>query len=169
MEHDQLKEAPPRDWREARRLRAFDLHVNGWTGAAIAEALGASEGAVSQWLGRARSEGGREALRSRTGAGRPPKLSQEQRARLPELLAEGPEHFGFRGKVWTRSRVAVVIRRVFGVTYSQSHVGRVLRRLGFSWQKPARRAAQRDEQAIEQWRDEHWPRIKKKPNEKRER
>ena len=59
MEHDHLKEAPPREWREARRLRAFDLHERGWTGAAIAEALGVTGGAVSQWLCRARSEGGR--------------------------------------------------------------------------------------------------------------
>lgn len=166
MEHDKPKEAPPKDWREARRLRAFDLHEAGWSGAAIAEALGITEGAVSQWLRRAREGGGREALRARSGAGRPPKLTEKERARLPDLLAKGPEHFGFRGAVWTRSRVATVIRRVFGVRYSESHVGRLLRRLGLSPQKPVFRAAQRDEKATRRWLDEDWPRIKKKPSEK---
>lgn len=169
MEHGKLKETPPRDWREARRLRAFDLHEAGWTGAAIAEALGVTEGAVSQWLRSAREEGGRQALRSRRGSGRPPKLSEDERARLPGLLAKGPEHFGFRGAVWTRSRVAALIRRVFGVGYSESHVGRLLRRLGFSPQRPVFRAAQRNEEAIERWLEEDWPRIKKKPSAKPER
>lgn len=155
----------PKDWREARRLRAFELHQKGWTGTAIAEALGASEGAVSQWLSRAR-EGGREALLSRKSSGRAPELSEEDLKRLPELLSKGPEHFGFRGDVWTRARVGELIRRIFGVRFSDVHVGRLLRRIDWSPQKPTFRATQRDEEAIARWKEDQWPRIKKKPSEK---
>lgn len=151
----------PTDWREARRLRAFDLHQKGWTGSAIAEALGVSEGAVSHWLKAAR-EGGREALRSRPIPGRPPKLKAEELAQLPALLEQGAEAFGFRGAFWTRERVGVVIRRAFGVSYHKTHVGRLLKVLGWTRQKPLKRATQRDEEAIERWAAEDWPRIKKK-------
>lgn len=163
MAHDK-----PQNWREARRLRAFELHQKGWSGAAIAEALGVTAGAVSQWLSKAR-EHSKEALRHRKGSGRPPKLSDEDLQRLPELLAEGPAHFGFRGQVWTRARVGEVIRRRFGVRYSDSHVGRLLGRVGWSLQKPALRAAQRDEEKIERWVREDWPRIKKKRDGRSER
>jgi transposase len=90
-------------------------------------------------------------------------LSTEQLNQLPALLAKGAEHFGFRGAVWTRRRVAAVIQREFGVTYTPTHVGRLLKRLGWSRQQPVARASQRDEAAIERWRQERWPLLKKKP------
>ncbi|MGI9173939.1 MAG: IS630 family transposase [Rhodothermales bacterium] len=124
MEHDK-----PNDWREARRFRAFDLSQMGWTGTAIAEALGVSESAVSTWLKRAREGGGKAALRTVKASGRPPELSPEQLAQLPEALKRGAEHFGFRGQVWTRSRVGAVIGRLFGVSYSDSHVGRLIAKI----------------------------------------
>lgn len=99
----------PNNWREARRLRAFELSQEGWTGVAIAMALGVTEGVVSQWLRRAR-EGGKGALRTRKGTGRPPRLAQDKLERLAGLLVQGPEHSGFRGQVWTRARVREVIR-----------------------------------------------------------
>ena len=102
------------NWREGRRLRAFELKERGWKQKQIAEALGVSEGAVSQWMKRAREEG-TEALRHKPPPGAPSRLSDEQRARLPELLAQGAEAHGFRGEVWTCERVAVLIRREFGV------------------------------------------------------
>jgi transposase len=93
--------------------------------------------------------------------GAPSRLSDEQRARLPELLAQGAQAHGFRGEVWTCERVAVVIRREFGVSYHPAHVSRVVRGLGLSLQKPQRRAEQRDEEAIEHWTEEKWPSLKK--------
>jgi len=92
-----------------------------------------------------------------------PRLSAAQRARLPEFLAQGAEAYGFRGALWTRGRVAEVIRREFGVTYDVSHVGRILRACDWSLQKPVRRAKQRDEDAIRAWKEEHWPEVEKKP------
>ena len=152
----------PSDWREARRFRAWELHQKGWKQYLIAEALGVTQGAISQWLKRAR-EGGVEALRTRKPPGPTPRLTQEQRARIPELLKRGAEAFGFRGDIWTCPRVAEVIRREFGVSYHPAHVSRILRACGWSVQKPVRRASQRDEEAIERWRQERWPELKKKP------
>jgi transposase len=66
----------------------------------LPEALGVTDGAVSQWMSRAR-KGGKEALRRSTRAGLEKRLSDEDRQKLPALLKKGPEHYGFRGKVWT--------------------------------------------------------------------
>lgn len=151
----------PKDWREARRIRAWELQQQGWKQNKIAEALGVSEGAVSQWLARVRTEGV-EGLRSRTSPGAPARLSAEQVAHLPALLARGAPAFGFIGDVWTRARVAEVIKREFGVTYHPDHVGRLLRAAGWSVQKPVEQATQRDEAALAAWREERWPAIKKK-------
>jgi transposase len=147
---------------EARRFRAWELKQQGWKQSTIARALGVTPGAVSQWLKRAREEGV-ESLRRRVGSGSPPRLSAAQRAQLPALLAQGAEAYGFRGALWTRARVAEVIRREFGVTYDPSHVGRILRACGWSLQKPARRAKQRDEAAIRAWKAARWPEVEKKP------
>jgi transposase len=86
---------PPRDWHEVRRLRAWELEQQGWQQRTIAAALGVSPGAVSQWLTRA-AEGGVEALRNRIRPGPTPRLTPEQRARIPEVLARGAEAYGFR-------------------------------------------------------------------------
>jgi len=155
----------PQDWREARRLRAWELQQKGWRQKDIAEALGVSAGAVSQWLKRARAEG-IEALRQRKGGGPKRRLSEEQLAALPALLAQGAEHFGFRGDVWTQPRVAALIKREFGVSYHPRHVGRLLKQVKWSRQKPLERAAQRQEAAIEQWRADSWEDLKKKPTRK---
>jgi transposase len=148
------------NWREGRRLRALELKERGWKQTQIAEALGVSEGAVSQWMKRAREEGA-EALRHKPPPGAPSRLSDEQRARLPELLAQGAQAHGFRGEVWTCERVAVLIRREFGVSYHPAHLSRVVRALGLSLQKPQRRAEQRDEEAIDNWKQKKWPSLKR--------
>jgi transposase len=93
------------DWREERRKRAWKLNEQGWQQKEIAEALGVSKGAVSQWMKRGRA-GGVEALKAHPPMGVKPKLTREQKAQIPELLAKGAEAYGFRGDVWTASRVA---------------------------------------------------------------
>ena len=157
---DKKKPEHPNDWREARRLRAWELKQKGWKQTDIAEALGVSKGAVSQWLKKASREGV-ETLRGRKGGGPKPRLSAEQLNQLPVLLAQGAEHFAFRGDVWTRGRVATVIQRSFGVTYSLTHVGWLLSKIGWSRQKPIERASQRDETAIDRWRSQTWLELKK--------
>ena len=156
------------DWREGRRLRAWELDTQGWLQKDIAAALGVSNGSVSlclrpssQGLKRAREEGP-GGLRRRKAPGPYPRLTQEQRAELPRLLERGPEAYGFRGALWTEGRIAQVIRQSFGVSYHPSHVGRILKACGWTLQKPVRRATQRDEQAIRTWREERWPQVKKR-------
>ncbi len=163
MPNEESREA--RDWKEGRRLRAWELAQAGWKQCKIAEALGVSEGAVSQWLKRAR-EGGVEALYRQPPPGPAKRLSEEERAQLPALLKKGAEHFGFRGDVWTRQRVAQLIERVFEVSYSPRHVGRILQEIGWTRQKPVHRASQRDEERIRRWQVETWPVLKKKPLKK---
>lgn len=155
-------DAPPEDWKEGRRLRALDLYEAGWKAIRIAEALGVTRGAVSQWLKAARA-GGREALRRRRLPGKTPKLTAEQRAHLPHLLARGAEAYGFIGEVWTTTRVAEVIRREFGVRYHPAHMSRLLRAINWTVQKPIRRATQRNEPEIAKWRAERWPALQAKP------
>jgi transposase len=166
---DQNTEIPKnfRDWREARRFRAWELHLKRWTQAQIAEALGVTEGAVSQWFKKVREQG-LQSLRSRKGGGPKPKLTAEQLESLPELLTKGPEAYGFRGDVWTRARVGAVIKKEFGVAYSEGHVGRLLGKIGWSRQKPTERASQRDEAEIARWNEETWPELKKRPLTKEE-
>lgn len=154
------------DLREYRRFRAWELRQEGWTQQRIASALGVTQGAVSQWLKRAREGGGPEALRRRKAPGAQPRLMPKQLARIPELLERGAEAHGFRGDVWTRERVGKVIEREFGVSYHPTHVGRILRDLGWSRQKPVERASQRNEAAIRRWRDERGPELQKKPKQK---
>ncbi len=156
------------DWREERRKRAWNLKEQGWQQKEIAVALGVSEGAVSQWLKRGR-EGGVEALNAHPPKGMTPRLTPEQKAQIPVLLAKGAEVYGFHGDVWMASRMAEVISRTFGVRYHRDHVGRLLREAGWSRQEPIERASQRDETAITDWFEKRWPALKKKLPKKDER
>jgi transposase len=158
------KQAHSSDWKEQRRWRALDLKHDGWTHQEIAEALGVTKGAVSQWMTRVALEG-EEGLRARPHLGATPKLSPEQMQVIPESLSHGAEAYGFRGEVWTCARIREVIKREFAVSYHKDHVSRLLKALGWTPQKPAERAAQRDEQKIIEWREETWPELKKKRGE----
>jgi transposase len=147
-------------------MRALELKHQGWKPRDIAAALGVSKGAVSQWLTAARL-GGREALFTRPGRGIKPKLTSEQIRLIPDLLWHGAEAYGFRGEVWTCDRVAGVIHEEFGVSYSRSQVSRLRKRLGWTPQVPITRAIQRDEEAIEGWRVESWPKLKERARRER--
>jgi transposase len=158
---DERAFASPHDWKEGRRLRAWALHQRGWTGQKIAEALGVTPGAVSQWLKRAREGGGAAALRRRPPPGPALRLTNEQRARVPGLLARGAAAYGFVGDVWTTARIAAVIETHFGVRYHAAHVSRLVRALDWSVQVPVTVATQRDEAAVRRWWEERWPTLKK--------
>lgn len=155
----------PKDWREGRRLRAWELYQQGWKQKDIAAALGVTEGAVSQWVSRGKKQGP-EALRHRASPGAPPKLRPEQLAQLPELLARGAEAFGFRGQVWIAARVAQVIQQEFGVSYHPTHCSRLLHQIKYSSQKPVEQASQRNEATIQLWREQRSAELKKRPKKK---
>jgi transposase len=149
----------PDDWREWRRMQAWHLKQLGWKQRHIAVALGVTEGALSRWVATARG-GGPAALLARPGPGHPAKLGPDQLRLIPDFLSHGAEAYGFRGEVWTCARVAKVIAEEFGVSYHKGHVSRLLKELDWTPQMPIARAIQRDEQEIERWRAEVWPRLK---------
>jgi transposase len=147
---------------EARRHRALRLLDQGRSLNEVSRLLECAPSSVMRWRD-AREAGGRHALRVRFSPGRPPKLTDRQRRRLVVLLLRGAPAHGYATDLWTTSRVARVIFREFRVRYHRAHVGRLLHALGWSVQKPERRALERNEERIEQWKRETWPRIKKKP------
>ena len=149
-----------RAFREWRRFRIWELHQQGWKQRAIATALGITQGAVSQTLARVKT-GGTDALRSRPLPGVPCKLTPEQKAQIPTLLLRGAEAFGFAGDVWTCERIAAVIQNEFSVVYHRDHVRKLVRSLGWSYQKPKVRATQRNEDAITKWKEERLVHLKK--------
>lgn len=123
-----------KDWLETRRLHAWELRQQGWQQRDIAEALGVTPAAVSQWFKRVRA-GGEEALRQRPVCGAPAKLTDVERKRLPTLLERGPRAYGFPDDRWTLKRVTAVISDEFGVSYHPAHAGRILKTLGWRYQK----------------------------------
>lgn len=148
------------DAKEARRFRAYELSQAGWTQTAIAEALGVTQGAVSQWMKQVK-ESGLEALRPKPIPGAPRKLKRDDLAKLPALLSRGAEAFGFVGALWTRERVAQVIQTVFHVRYTPQRIGGLLREIGWSRQQPQRKPRQQDAEAVETFRRETWPEVKR--------
>jgi len=104
-----------------------------------------------------------EAPRRHPAPGPPPKLTAEQRAQLPDLLAPGAEASGFIGDVWTTTRGAAVIKQTFGIRYHPAHVSRLVRQEGLRLQQPIPRATQRDEVQMAAWPVEQWPALHAKP------
>jgi transposase len=120
---------------------------------------------VSRWRAQYRA-GGEPALHKAGRAGRKPRLSAADQQRLVELLQKGPERLGYETPLWTCERVAHLIADEFGVSYHAGHVWKVLHQLNWSVQRPAGRALERDETAIQHWKQERWPALKKKPKRK---
>jgi len=142
---------------------AANMFEQGLATDVVAKSLDVDDQTVRQWR-RAFRARGRDGLRSRKHPGRPPRLSREHKAKLAEMLLRTPAECGFADKhLWTQQLIADLIAREFGgVRYHHDHVGVILKELGFTHQKPTRRAQERDEQRIEAWRREVWPALLKK-------
>ena len=147
---------------EARRRRAAACFQAGESVRTVAERFGVDRSSVKRWR-RAWLAGGEDALAAKPHPGGRRKLSDEQRDELVELIIRGPREAGFPTDLWTCARVVELIRDRFGVEYHAGHVARLLRELGFTPQKPRTVAREQDPEAVERWRREDWPRIKKKP------
>jgi transposase len=154
-----MKTRTTKKQKEARRMLAAQLFEQGIGPAEVARRVGVTVGAASHWK-KAWVEAGREGLRSKPHPGSRPRLPRRRLPELAELLLEGAKAHGFATELWTLRRVRQLIQRHFGVSYDPSQVWRILRSMGWSRQRPERRARERDEQAIEKWRREEWPRIK---------
>lgn len=148
-----------------KRIRAGRLMLAGKSPAEAAEAVGVARQTAYTWKARL-DEGGIDALRAMAN-GRPAQLDAKQLAGLRAALLRGAMAQGFGTELWTLKRVRELIRRQYGVTFSEVHVWRLLGALGFSSQKPERRAIERDEQAVLAWKRKTWPALKKSvlPNE----
>src|SRR6266851_4376746 len=155
---------PRRDFAamEERRMCAADMFEQGVTPAEIARQVGVSHQIVSDWRAAWRRSG-RNGLRAAGRAGRLPKLNRDQLAQVEVELAKGAEANGYPNDLWTLKRVAEVIERVTGVTYHPARVWYILRQgLNWSWQRPARRAAERNDESIQRWVKRRWPQLKKR-------
>ena len=127
----------------------------------IGRRLGCHASSVLRWRNAWRG-GGSGALKAKPIPGRPSRLTAKQRARLVRLLKQGARAHGYRTELWTTQRIAAVIERHFGVTYHRNHVAKLLHQLGWSHQKPERRAIERDEAAIAEWKRAVWPAVRKR-------
>lgn len=142
-------------------MEAARLLREGLSQSQVARAVGVHRQSVSRWA-RELEQSGVRGLRKAGRTGRPPKLAAVQLRELERALKRGPEAFGFATGLWTASRVRELIEHRTGVRYHEDHVWRILRRLNWSCQRPTGKALERDEQAIQQWKQYRWPRIKKK-------
>jgi transposase len=146
---------------ERRRHRAITLLENGHAPVDVARMLGVDRRSVRRWKA-AYHKRGAKGIEARPTPGRPPKLDRRQRARLERLLLKGARKAGYASDLWTCPRIAEVIAEQLGVVYHPDHIGRLLRSLGWSRQRPQRRALERNEERIRGWVPEDWQRIKKK-------
>ena len=153
---------------EQRRLQAARLLRKGVSQSEVAREVGVHRQSVSRWARQLEREG-RSGLKGAGRAGRKPRLGARDRARIAQGLKRGPEHLGYDTGLWTAARVAHLIEQECGVQYHPGHVWRLLRQLGWSYQRPTGRALERDEEAIRRWKRKRWPEIKKKPKKSGER
>jgi transposase len=147
---------------EQRRQRAIQLLKAGHPPVEVAKMLGVGRRSVRRWNRSFRKQGSASLL-ARPNTGRPPRLNTHTREQFEKILMEGASKAGFGTDLWTCPRVAQVIHRRFGIAYHVDHIGRLLHSMGWSPQKPERRAVERDESRIRTWKRLHWPRVKKKP------
>jgi transposase len=145
---------------ERRRRRAIALLATGLTQGEVAERVGSSTSSLKRWK-KAFEEQGQRGLDPKRHPGPKPRLDPEQSAHLLDLLRLGARAHGWATELWTCPRIVTVIERHFGVRYHEDHIGRLLRALGWSCQRPQRRARQRDEILIRDWLRRDWPRTKK--------
>ena len=152
----------PRDLRalEQRRLEAAKLFAEGVHQAEVARRLGAGPSSVNRWH-QVWQEQGEKGLKRKAPPGRKPRLSSEQLQQLEEALLAGPAAAGYATELWTAPRVRKLIWERFRVRYHESHVWLLLGKLGWSCQKPAKRAVERNEEAIQTWVKKRWPRLKR--------
>ncbi len=146
---------------ERRRLKGGRLLLKGVPQAEVTRRCEVSRPTVLEWK-RKLEQGGLQALRN--GArGRPARLDEQGRARLADLLVAGARSHGYATELWTLPRIAKLIEQHFGHTFSISQVSRLLAAMGWSSQKPEKRALQRDEKPIRQWKATRGPTLKKTP------
>lgn len=147
---------------EQRRFKAVELLKEGLFPGEISKRVGVDRRSVRRWKADYILKG-ESAIKAIPASGRPAKLNKRKKNRLEQILLQGAQKHGYSTDLWTCPRVTQVIHRVFKINYHPAHIGRVLHNMGWSPQKPERRAKERDEKAIAKWVKFDWNSIKKKP------
>ncbi len=145
---------------EIRRM-CMRMLDNGMTQQEVASIANISQGSISLWR-KSFSKKGDNGLQRKNIPGRPMKISGNQLRKIIFLLAKGPESFGYQNNLWTLKRISKMIEQELGVKYHVGHVWKILRKLGLTHQKPEKRAVERDEKQIKEWKNEHWPKLSSK-------
>lgn len=146
---------------EKRRFRAISLLEKGYQPVEVARMFGVDRRSVRRW-NAAKKNNGISSLKAKPSPGRPSRLKPKQKQKLRQMLLKGAASCGFPTDLWTCPRVAQILRNRFYVNYHVDHLSRLLHSLGFSPQKPERRAVERNEKEIRRWVRIEWPAIKKK-------
>src|SRR5439155_20303602 len=146
---------------EKRRLKAAVLFEKGLSSSAVARKLGVRRQSAHAWQ-QAWQQSGVDGLRSKGLAGRKPRLTAAQEEDLAEAILAGPKAAGYPTAVWTLPRLARLIQQRHGIHYHPGHVWHLLDRLGFSCQRPSRRALERNAAEVRRWHRQRWPDLKKK-------
>jgi len=149
---------------EQRRLRAIAIVEEGHSQREAARRVKVHERTVRKWVNAFRRRG-KAGVAARPTPGRPRRLGRDALSKLERVLLKGAQASGYATELWTARRVAEVVKKECGVTYNAKYIPEVLKLLGWSPQKPQRRAVERDEQEIARWKLVEWARIKKKPPE----
>jgi len=147
---------------EQRRREAAELLRQGIQQAEVARRVGVHRQSVGRWA-KQLEQGGLRALKRAGRAGRKARLRPEDLRRIERGLKRGPEALGYESGLWTSARVAHLIEKECAVSYHAGHAWRILRQLGWSCQRPTRRALERDEDKVQWWKQKRWPKLKKRP------
>ncbi len=151
---------------EGIRIRAVQRVESGESPEAVIKALGFSRTLIYEWLAKYK-EGGIDALRSQKAPGKTPKLNGQQIKKVYRLVVGvDPRQLKFEFALWTRAMVRKLIKQEFNVKMSEVSVGRLLKKLGLSPQRPTRRAIQRDELSVYKWMAEDYQAIRKLAKER---
>lgn len=145
---------------EARRMKALKLFRKGMAQATVAKELCVTKVAAHYWFHSWKQEG-EEGLEKRK-VGPEAKLTLKDRKKVEVTLLKGPAKQGYATDLWTLQRIRALMKRMTGIAYGQTQVWRILHSMGWSAQKPERRAKERNESAIARWKKVEWPFIKKK-------
>lgn len=152
--------------REAIRIRAVEQIEAGTSPEEVARVLGIHRSNVYRWLARHR-EGGLQGLQFKGIPGKAPKLSGSQIKKVYDIVTQkNPRQLQFEFALWTRSMVRTFIRDEFDVRLSETSVGRLLRKLGLSPQKPLHKAYEQDPKRVQQWLDTEYPKIQRRARRK---
>ena len=146
--------------RELLRRRGIELLEKGWKQTQIAEALGVSQSAVSKWKIRFKEEG-KSMMTDKPLPGAPRQLTEAQEQELVQILKRGANAYGFEGDFWNYKRIKRVLLETFSIDLSVRQSGRILKRLGFSRQKPQTKSYQQDQEKVKAWKEQRLPQLKK--------